>query len=501
MTWTVLDLNTRETATLVWIVLALAIALTIPSGRGIVVDGAKIVARPFVTILLAATTLLAAATTICLAWLGYWRTPMIPTTVAWFAGTAIVGTFGTGGVSELRRLVATTVALTAVVEFVSNAYTLPLPVELVLVPMVVVLVTLASFADLRPEFAITRRPFKVLVLALFVGMLTPTIVYVVQHLGQLASAERAREFLLPLVLTLALIPYLYLVRIVIAWQTALSMLKSLMQDRPLLLNTARRALIRSCHVSLPRIQLFEPEFRWKLAAASSEEDIRSTMRDFNRAAAGRPWRKQHGAEKKLWMRDLLPGSTGSNIFIRSVALADNVQTMLASAADATGQTQEEMRELLDRLGELDGLGAVSMVSRAEVIRVLAQHRSIYEIEVITPELGKLSTMHAADIVQLASDFDSLLRLGGLQATDSPRIAGELHAMSAVGGLSPSETAQAFVTLLGGAAINEGEKSTASLIGRTVFRSALRLVLRFGLRSLLRLDRRVSNTKPAAYGDL
>ncbi|HEY4809598.1 MAG TPA: hypothetical protein VIH71_00945 [Solirubrobacteraceae bacterium] len=278
--------------------------------------------RPFVTVLLAATTLLAAAITICLAWLGYWRTPMIPATVAWFAGTAIVGTFGTGDVSELRRLVARTVALTAVVEFISDAYTLPLPVELILVPMVVVLVMLASFADLRPEFAITRKPFKVLIVALFVGMLTPTIVYVVQHLGQLASAERAREFLLPLVLTLALIPYLYLIRIVIAWQTALSMLTSSMQDRPLLLSTARRALIRSCHVSLPRIQLFEPEFRWRLATATSEEDIQSTMRDFNRAAAERPWRKQHNAEKKSWMRDLLPGASGSNIFVQSVALAD-----------------------------------------------------------------------------------------------------------------------------------------------------------------------------------
>lgn len=227
------------------IVLTLAIAFAIPSGRGIVIEAVKIAARPFVTVLLAATTLLAAAITICLAWFGYWRTWMIPATVAWFVGTAIVGTFSAGGVGELRRLAARTVALTAVVEFISNAYTLPLPAELIIVPIVVVLVTLASFADCRPEFANTRTPFKVLCIALFVGTLTPTIVYVTQYLGQLASAERAREFLLPLVLTVAFIPYLYFVRMVIAWQTVLSMLKSLMQDRPSLLSTARRALIRS----------------------------------------------------------------------------------------------------------------------------------------------------------------------------------------------------------------------------------------------------------------
>ncbi len=444
---------------LVWMVLTLVAALSIPSTRGIIIEGIKIAARPFVSVLLVATTLLAAAITICLAWFGYWRTSMIPATVAWFVGTAIVGTFSTGGVGELRRLAAKTVALIAVVEFISNAYTLPLLAELMIVPIVVVLVTLASFADLRREFANTRTPFKVLCIALFVGTLTPTIVYVAQHLGQLASAEQAREFLLPLILTIAFLPYLYLVRMVIAWQTALSMLKNLMQDRPSLLSTARRALIRSCHISLPRIQLFEPEFRWRLAAATSEEDIQCTMHDFNRTAAERPWRKQRSAEEKSWMRDLLPGASGSNIFVRSVALADKVQTTLASAATTTGHTQEEMRELLNRLGELDGLGAVDMVSRAGVILALA-HRSIDEIEVIAPELGNLSTMHAADIVQLASDFDSLLRLGGLQATDSPRIADELQATSAVAGLPLADTVQAFVTLVGGTVANGGQESAA-----------------------------------------
>jgi hypothetical protein len=457
VTWTVPDLNTRETATLVWVVLALGIAVAIPGLRVIVIDGVKIATKPFVAILLAATTLLAAAITVCLAWFGYWRTSMIPTTVAWFVGTAIVGTFSMGGVGELRRLATRTVAFTAVVEFVSNAYTFPLPVEMLLVPGVVTLVTLTSFADRRPEFAITRVPLKVLCLALFVGTLTPTIVYLVQHAGQIASADRAREFLLPLVLTVVFLPYFYLVQMVIAWQTALSMLKSQMQDRPSLLKAARLALIRTCHASLPRIQLFEPEFRWRLAAATSEEDIRCTMRDFNHAAAERPWRKRRVAEEKSGVRDLLPDASGSNIFVRSIDLADSVQTALASAATARGCTQEEMSELLDRLNELNELSAVNAVSRAEVIRILAQGRSISEIEAIAPELGKLSTMHASDIVRLANDFDSLLHLAGLPATESPRIAAELHTMSAAAGLSLPDAVQAFVTLLGGAATDEDQE--------------------------------------------
>jgi hypothetical protein len=458
--WTAPDLNTRETATLAWVVLALGIAVATPSLRVVVIDGVKIATKPFVAIMLAATTLLAAAITICLASLGYWRASMMPTTVVWFVGTAIVGTFSMGGIGDLRRLATRTVAFAAVVEFVSNAYTFPLPVELFLVPFVVILVTLTSFADRRPEFAITRAPFKVICAALFIGTLTPTLVYFVHHVGQLASADQAREFLLPLILTVTFLPYFYLVQMVVAWQTALSMLKSQMQDRLSLLKVARRALIRSCHASLPRIQLFEPEFRWRLAAATSEEDIQRTVGDFNDAAAERPWRKRRVAEEKSRVRDLLPGAGGSDIFVRSIALADSVQTALASAATARGCTQEEMRELLDRLNALNDLGAVSAVSRAEVIRMLAQDRSIGEIEVIATELGKLSTMHASDIVGLAGDFDSLLHLAGLPANESPRIAAELHAMAAVAGLSLSDAVQAFVTLLGGATGRDDDQGAA-----------------------------------------
>ena len=208
----------------------------------IVIDGVKIATRPFVAILLAATTLLAAAITICLAWFGYWRTSMIPTTVAWFVGTAIVGTFSVGGVGELRRLAMRTVAFTAVVEFVSNAYTFPLPVEMLLVPTVVILVTLTSFADRRPEFAIHTDTVQGALCCFVRGNAYADLIYLVQHAGQLASADRAREFLLPLILTVAFLPYFYLVQMVMAWQTALSMLKNQMQDRPLLLKAARRRL-------------------------------------------------------------------------------------------------------------------------------------------------------------------------------------------------------------------------------------------------------------------
>lgn len=463
MALTLPDMNTRETATVVWAALVLLFAFSTPKLRTIVFDGLRIVRQPLAAVLLASATLVAAATTGCLALFGYWRPPMIPATAAWFVGTALAGTFSMGGVGELQRLVVRTVTLTATIEFVSDAYTFPLPWELLLVPVVVVLVTLASFADLRPEFAIIRAPLRWLCLALFVATLTPTVVYFFQHLGDLANAERAREFLLPLVLTITFAPYLYTVCMVVAWQTARSMLKTQMQDRPALLEKARRAMISACGASLSRIQLFEPRFRWMLAAATSEEDIHRTIREFRRAAAERPrrsWRASLGTLAGVSVRDLLPGAGDGNIFVGSVALADRVQTALAAAATCAGTTQDEMSALLDRLDLVNEFSAVSPVSRAELIRVLSQRgRSIGEIETIAPELGKLASLHAADIVRLADEFSSLLRLADLPVDEAPRIAGELHTLSATTGLPLHDTVQAFVGLLGGTGADQEEVST------------------------------------------
>jgi hypothetical protein len=447
---TIPDLNTRETAIVLWTAATLMVALATPSLRTILAEGVRIARQPLVRVLLTCTTVIVVVATGLLALLGYWQPSMLATTVAWFLGTAIVGTFSMGGVGELRELILRVVAATALIEFVANAYTFPLLVELFVVAFVIVVVTLASFSELRPEFAILRRPFSVLCVALLVGTITPTVVYVAHHPGELASAERAREFLVPLILTVALAPYLYCVRMTVVWQTALSMLGSEMADRPELLKAARRAMVRSCRLSLTRIKIFEPRFRWMLSTATSEEDIDRAIRAFKQAFAERPrrsFRESIHAITRVRVRELLPSAGGGGFLSHSVTLADQVTDAVAAAAASMGATPEEVTEML---GRLDGVSAIGRVEQAQVVRVLGERgRSMAEIELIVPELGKLATLHATDIVPLAGEFEALLRLARLSADGAPRIADEVHVLAATSGLDVPDTVGVFVTLLGG----------------------------------------------------
>ena len=450
--WTILDLNTRETATLAWGVFVLVLGGANDDIRSSLKTVLGTAVKPSIRVLLATTGIWAGAIILALDRGGYWRSSMIPATVAWFGGTAIVGTFSMGGVRELRRLVTRTVALTAVVEFVSNAYTFPLPIELLLVPAVVTLLTMARFAQITPEFAQITSALRAIVVVVFIGTLTPTIVFAAEHANELTSTERTQEFLLPFVLTAAFVPYLYLVRMVVAWQTTLSMLKSGMAGRPQMYAAAKSAVICSCRLSLSRIRLFEPEFRWQLQGASSEEDLRRVMSAFRRASVERPWRHsdETGDASSPPINELLPGASGSSIFVQSITLAQQVNAAVADAAEGLGLPEDRIRAVLDRLNAMSELSAASAVGRAEMISVLARRgRSAPEIETMAPQLGMLATMHGVDLVWLAAKFDAMLRLGQTPATSSRRVAEELHGMSAF--IPLRESIDAFIRLLGGEA--------------------------------------------------
>jgi hypothetical protein len=452
---TIPDLNTRETAIVLWTAAALAVALAVPTLRAILAQGVRIAGQPLARVLLTCTTAIAVVATGLLALVGYWQTSMLAPTIAWFVGTAIVGTFSVEGIGDLRTLILRVIAATALIEFVANAYTFPLLVELIVVPFVIVVVTLTSFSELRPEFAILRTPFNLLCVALLVGTVAPTVVFVAHHVGQLASAERAREFLLPLILTVALAPYLYCLQMVVVWRTALAMLRSGIEDRPELLKEARLAMARSCRLSLTRIKIFEPRFRWMLCYSTSEEDIHRAIGAFEKACDERPKRTLREAIHtitRVRVRDLLPSAGGGGFLSRSVTLAEQVTSSVAAAAAALGVSPEEVTELL---GRADGLSAIGRVEQAQAARILAERgRSLAEIEVIVPEVGKLATLHATDIAPLAADFEALLSLGRLSADEAPRIAEEVHVLAATSGLTVPDTIGAFVTLLGGAQARE-----------------------------------------------
>ena len=152
--------------------------------------------------------------------LGVWHEPALKATIYWFLGTALilVGTALTDA-AFLRKTLRRLIAVTVVVEFVVNVYSLPLAYELVGVFVAVVFSMLQVVATRDPKTpAATRRFVDGVLVTTGVLYLSYFAFRVVEDLGGFVNRKVAEDFLVGPALTLALIPFLITMSHLARWE-------------------------------------------------------------------------------------------------------------------------------------------------------------------------------------------------------------------------------------------------------------------------------------------
>lgn len=285
MEWAIPGLNTRETALVVWVVGFLLLALKRREVRSGVAGLFKLVfTSVFLSGVIFGAAAYATATVLILRRFGYWESDMTRVAIPWFFGFAVVALFNTKNVDPryFRRLVLHNLGLAVVVEFVTNLHTFPLPIELVLVPMALLLVAVQAYSAGKPEFVPSYKLAGWFVTVLGVLSLGYSISYLARHFGDVATAEKIKEFVLPLVLTACFVPFLIAIRYMTVWQTMLHMIRFGLHDDDDLYRFTRRSILRTCGPHLGKAQLFDSDFRGRLWGARSERDVSAVVEQFRK---------------------------------------------------------------------------------------------------------------------------------------------------------------------------------------------------------------------------
>jgi hypothetical protein len=145
---------------------------------------------------------------------GFWNRSLLKDTLVWFmlVGVVLPFSFVTGKYSDgiLDRLMKESIGVLIIVEFLISTYTFPLPVELVIVPIITFLAMMDAVAESKAEYAPAKK-LTGCVLSLF-GLVVATIAvrHAILDYRTLETVDTVRQFLLPLVLSLSLGPYIYL---------------------------------------------------------------------------------------------------------------------------------------------------------------------------------------------------------------------------------------------------------------------------------------------------
>jgi hypothetical protein len=146
---------------------------------------------------------------------GFWRTTAIKETIYWFLGTALVlaadaltaRSFDGG---HAKRIARKALRFTIIVEFLVNLYVMPLPVELVFVPLVALLVALQVYVERDPKLTPVKTLADRTVTLIGLGLMTWVIVRALTNIRGLLTRDQAERLLVAPAFTLALLPFLYL---------------------------------------------------------------------------------------------------------------------------------------------------------------------------------------------------------------------------------------------------------------------------------------------------
>jgi hypothetical protein len=276
-----LDLfDNREKAVVFWLALIVLFAIALRDVRRLLPALVRTAIAPQLALPFVVMAAYMTGVVLLLAYFGLWRESVLDVTIFWFFGAGLIAFAASAEAGadpsfvrhSLKRLVPPLLA----VEFLANVYVFPFAVEFVLVPTVSFIVMLQVVASSKAEF---RPALKLVngILAVFGAfLLARAVVLMATGMHRFATDDNFIRFVLPIALSLALFPFVYLLAIYAIYEVTFVRLPYLLKDESLV-QFARRAMLRSFHIRFRPLQAFASRGAAKLLGARSKADVREVI--------------------------------------------------------------------------------------------------------------------------------------------------------------------------------------------------------------------------------
>jgi cytochrome c biogenesis protein CcdA len=156
--------------------------------------------------------------------MSFWDFSILKDTIFWFFSVALVMFFNANNInsnSYFFDIARDSVKWTIILEFITNFYTFSLPIELILIPILIVVAFTQAFAEVYKERKDYEQANKFLKNVLsFIGtvIILFSLYKTIVSYKQLFTVDNLKSLLLPIVLTVLIIPFIYLLSVGINYE-------------------------------------------------------------------------------------------------------------------------------------------------------------------------------------------------------------------------------------------------------------------------------------------
>jgi hypothetical protein len=215
---------------------------------------------------------------------GWWQWSNLKTTLLWAGGFAPAAVFNyekvKSGKSYFRATLLEAVGITALLSFIASIYTFGLFTELVIVFVLIVLVVLSAVSDHNGKLKPVHNVATALLVLLSLLMLGNSIYQIITGFSDFATSHTAREFALPILLTVLFLPFLYGLYVYTTYERVLNSFDFSIKD-PMQRRYARTKLVTGFALDTAGLE------KWRRHVAMFEPhgkaDIDASIREIRRA--------------------------------------------------------------------------------------------------------------------------------------------------------------------------------------------------------------------------
>jgi hypothetical protein len=215
--------------------------------------------------------------------LGFWQPWMLKDSLYWFLGTALIVFFRVNQASNdehfFKKMMLDSVRVAVVIDFIINLYVFNLVVELLLIPLVTLLGMLLAVATLKPEYAQVKKFLRGVVAAVGIFVLIHAGLVVASDPGSLTTLKNLEDLLLPLVLTVLIIPFVYGLALLMMYEILNFQLKITSRNQAIRRFTMWQ-IVKACGLSLSRIRQFSRRFLADTRGADSKAEVLAVIKQF-----------------------------------------------------------------------------------------------------------------------------------------------------------------------------------------------------------------------------
>lgn len=274
------ELNNREIASIFWMILISVGAIWQKPIRDLVNSSIRAFFQREIIIPLILMLIYISGIIYVLFKVRFWDITATADTLIWFLGSALALFFRVTKVSKdpefFKKALVDILKFTIIVEYVVNLYSFNLIIELIMFPLVIALFTFSGYISEKRGFDKKKSKLEKIIIVYGLLVLVFTIRSIWIDFNNFIGWKNLRDFLLIPLLSLSLLPYIYLWALNLEYKSCFSSVERVFENSPLK-KFVKRKIAKSSKLNLWKVHKFT-KYIYKFTKTDNKADIQDKIK-------------------------------------------------------------------------------------------------------------------------------------------------------------------------------------------------------------------------------